>query len=67
MIKSNDLADSDDEESDKKILKQKSNLLDSSALTRKKTSLIAPIGVTIIGDDEDEVQVGMQKAMRMPR
>ena len=27
----------------------------------------APVGVTIIADDEDEVQLGMQKAMRMPR
>lgn len=27
----------------------------------------SPVGVTVIGDDEDEVQLGMQKAMRLPR
>ena len=26
-----------------------------------------PVGVTLIGDDEDEVQLGVQKAMRLPR
>lgn len=26
-----------------------------------------PVGVTLIGDDEELVQVGMQKAMRQPR
>ena len=28
---------------------------------------VPPVGVTIIGDDEDLVQIGLQKVMRAPR
>ena len=28
---------------------------------------VPPVGVTIIGDDEDTVQIGLQKVMRAPR
>lgn len=38
------------------------NKRSKGAETRK-----VPLGVTLIGDDEDEVQLGMQKAVRQPR
>ena len=32
-----------------------------------KRTYVPPVGVTIIGDDEDLVQIGLQKVMRAPR
>ena len=54
----------DSEDEDKSIARKEEPDYPGGA---KQKSLVAPLGVTIIGDDEEEVQLEMQKAMRMPR